>query len=160
VIGRRAADDAKVRFSEEEEGMLRGVLSALPRARARHFLDQGFWLSGSDGDVLTREDEAITHLYYLAAGEARVVSHGHQVGTCRAGDLIGEITLMSGDTASATVVLAGPARFWCAPANVLRPYMQTHEEVRRALEQGFAKSLKDKLRKSNERIAESGGVAA
>jgi hypothetical protein len=38
--------------------------------------------------------------------------------------------------------------------------MQTHEEVRRALEQGFAKSLKDKLRKSNERIAESGGVAA
>jgi CRP-like cAMP-binding protein len=160
VIGRRAAEDARVRFTEEEEQMLRGVFSALPRSGARHLLDQGFWLTGSEGDVLTREDEAVTHLYYLAAGEARVVSHGQQVGVCRPGDLIGEITILSGDRASATVILTGPARFWCAPANVLRPYMQTHEDVRRALEQGFAASLKSKLRQSNERIAEAGGVVA
>ncbi len=160
VIGRRAAENAKVRFSEEEEGMLRGVFSALPRSRARHLLDQGFWLTGNDGDVLTREDQPVTHLYYLAAGEARVMSHGRQVGACRSGDLIGEVTFLSGDQASATVVLAGPARFWCAPAEVLKPYMQAHEDVRVALEQGFARSLKAKLRQSNERIAEAGGVAA
>jgi hypothetical protein len=160
VIGRRVAEDGRVRFSEDEEAMLRGVFSALPRGRARHLLDQGFWLTGSDGDVLTREGEAVTHLYYLSAGEARVVSHGRQVGACRSGDLIGEATIMSGDQASATVILSGPARFWCAPANVLRPYLQTHEEVRRALERGFANALKAKLRQSNERIAESGGVTA
>jgi CRP-like cAMP-binding protein len=160
VIGRRAAENNRVRFTEEEEQMLRGVFSALPRGRARHLLDQGFWLTGGEGDVLTREDEPVTHLYYLAAGEARVVSHGRQVGACRPGDLIGEVTILSGDQASATVILSGPARFWCAPANVLRPYMQTHEEVRRALEQGFANALKAKLRQSNERIAEAGGVTA
>ena len=160
VLGRRAAENAKVRFTEEEEGLLRGVFSALPRSRARHLLDQGFWLSGKEGDVLTREEERVTHLYYLAAGEAKVMSHGRQVGTCRPGDLIGEVTVLSGDQASATVVLDGPARFWCAPASVLGPYIQTHEDVRRALEQGFALSLKNKLRQSNERIAEAGGVAA
>ena len=140
--------------------MLRGVFSALPRSRARHLLDQGFWLTGKEGDVLTREEETVTHLYYLAAGEARVMSHERQVGTCGPGDLIGEVTILSGDRASATVVLDGPARFWCAPASVLRPYMQTHDDVRRALEQGFAQSIKNKLRQSNERIAEAGGVAA
>jgi CRP-like cAMP-binding protein len=155
VIGRRAAEDARVRFSEEEEAMLRGVFSALPRGRARHLLDQGFWLSGSEGDVLTREDEAVTHLYYLAGGEARVVSHGRQVGTCRPGDLIGEATILSGDQASATVTLSEPSRFWCAPAEVLRPYLQAHEDVRHALEQGFADALKSKLRSSNERLAGS-----
>ncbi len=160
VIGRRAAENSKVRFSEEEEQMLRGVFSALPRSRARHLLDQGFWLTGNDGDVLTREDEPVSHLYYLAAGEALVMSHGRQVGACRPGDLVGEVTFLSGDQASATVKLAGPARFWCAPANVLKPYMQAHEDVRLALEQGFARSLKAKLRQSNERIAEAGGVAA
>jgi CRP-like cAMP-binding protein len=158
VIGRRAAENAKVRFTDEEEAMLRGVFSALPRSRARHLLDQGLWLSGAAGDILTREDQPVTHLYYLAAGEAHVVSHGRQVGSCRAGDLVGEVTFLSGDQASATVTLAGPARFWCAPANVLKPYMQTHEDVRAALEQGFARSLKAKLRQSNERIAEAGGV--
>jgi CRP-like cAMP-binding protein len=160
VLGRRAAENSKVRFTEEEEGMLRGVFSALPRSRARHLLDQGFWLSGREGDVLTREEESVSHLYYLAAGEAKVMSHGRQVGLCRPGDLIGEVTVLSGDQASATVILCGAARFWCAPASVLRPYIQAHEEVRRALEQGFALSLKNKLRQSNERIAEAGGVIA
>ena len=160
VLGRRAAENARVRFTEEEEQMLRGVFSALPRSRARHLLDQGFWLSGKEGDVLTKEEETVAHLYYLAAGEARVISHGRQVGVCRPGDLIGEVTVLSGDQASATVILNGPARFWCAPAIALRPYMQTHDDVRRALEQGFARSLKEKLRKSNERLAEAGGVTA
>jgi CRP-like cAMP-binding protein len=160
VIGRRAAEDAKVRFTPEEEEMLRGVFSALPRGRARHLLDQGFWLSGKEGDVLLKEDEAVTHLYYLAAGQARVISHGRHIATCRDGELIGEIAILSGDQATATVVLDSPARFWCAAANVLRPYVQAHDDVRRALEQGFAQSIKNKLRQSNERIAEAGGVAA
>ena len=160
VLGRRAAENSKVRFTAEEEGMLKGVFSALPRSRARHLLDQGFWLSGREGDVLTREEESVSHLYYLASGEAKVMSHDRQVGTCRPGDLIGEATVLSGDQASATVVLSSPARFWCAPASVLRPYIQAHDDVRRALEHGFAESLKNKLRQSNERIAEAGGVAA
>lgn len=160
VLGRRAAENSKVRFTTEEEAMLKGVFAALPRSRARHLLDQGFWLSGREGDVLTREDESVTHLYYLASGEAKVISHGRQVGACRPGDLIGEVTVLSGDQASATVVLASPARFWCAPASVLRPYISAHEDVRRALEQGFTASLKAKLRQSNERIADAGGVAA
>jgi hypothetical protein len=160
VLGRRLFENATTRFSEEEQGMLADVLSTLPRPHARHLLDRGFWLSGRDGDVLTREGEPVTHLFYLAAGEARVLSHGRQVGTCRVGDLVGEVTVLSGDKASATVVLDGPARFWCAPATVLRPYLKAHDDVRVAIEQGFAASVKAKLRASNELIAEAGGVAA
>lgn len=160
LLGKRLLENSKVRFTPEEEVMLKGPLSSLDRAGARHFLDQGFWLSGRDGDTLTKEGEAVTHLYYLAAGEAKVISHGRQVGACRSGDLIGELSVLSGDHASATVVLAGPARFWCAPANVLRPYIEAHDGVRRALEEGFNKSIKEKLRHSNELIAEAGGVPA
>lgn len=160
LLGKRLLENSKVRFTAEEEVMLKGPLSSLPRSGARHFLDQGFWLSGREGDTLTREDEAVTHLYYLASGEALVMSHGQQVATCRSGDLIGELSVLTGDHASATVVLAGPARFWCAPANVLRPYIQANDGVRRALEEGFTKSIKEKLRHSNELIAEAGGVAA
>ena len=160
LLAKRLLENSKVRFTREEEEMLAGLLSRLPRSRARHLLDQGFWLSGREGDRLTSEGEAVTHLYYLAAGEAKVVSHGHQLGTCRPGDLIGEFSVLSGDRASATVVLTGPARFWCAPANVLRPYIEAHDDVRHALAEGFTLSLKNKLRHSNELIAEAGGVPA
>ena len=156
LVAKRLLENGKVRFTPEEETMLKGVLSGLPRSRARHLLDQGFWLTGREGDKLTREEEAASHLYYLSSGEAAVLSHGRQVGVCRPGDLIGELTVLSGDQASATVVLTGPARFWCAPANVLRPYVQAHEDVRHAIEQSVTAALKHKLRDSNERLAAAG----
>jgi hypothetical protein len=156
MLVRRFWSNRSVRFTAEEQSMLDRLFTELPRSRARHLIDQGLWLSGRAGDVLTREGEKVDHLYYLAEGEARVVSMGSQVGTCRAGDLIGEITVLSGEKASATVTLDTPARFWCARADDLRPYVEAHEDVRRAIEHGFATVLKSKLRASNRTIAEAG----
>ena len=126
--------------------MFESLFSDLPRSRARHLFDQGMWLTGKAGDTLTYEGELVSHLYYLAEGEARVLSMGRQVGLCRAGDLIGELTVLSGENATATVILNTPARFWCAPAEDLRPYVEAHEDIRRAIEHGFATVLKAKLR--------------
>ncbi|HEU0099787.1 MAG TPA: hypothetical protein VFQ67_13565 [Allosphingosinicella sp.] len=42
---------------------------------------------------------------------------------------------------------------------MLRPYLAAHEDVRRALEQGFALALKSKLRASNRTIAGAGEAA-
>ncbi len=155
MLARRLWGNRAVRFTPEEQAMLDRLFTELPRSRARHLIDQGLWLSGKAGDVLTREGEKVDHLYYLAEGEARVVSMGSQVGTCRPGDLIGELTVLSGETASATVILNTPARFWCAPAEDLRPYVEAHEDVRRAIEHGFATVMKAKLRASNRTIAEA-----
>ena len=160
LVGRRLWEDNNVRFTADEQHMVATLFDGLPRGRARHLVDQGVWLSGKAGDVLTREGEPVDHLYYLVEGEARVLSLGIEVGLCRPGDLIGELTVLSGETASATVILATPARFWCAPAEDLRPYVETHEDIRRAIEHGFATVLKAKLRASNRAIAEAGGTAA
>ena len=151
--------ERNILFSAEEKAMVDRLFSDLPRRSARHILDQGVWLNGEDNDELTREGEPVHHLYYLASGEARVISMGRQVGICRAGDLVGELTVLSGEAASASVVLNGPARFWCAPAEELRPYVEANDDVRQALEHGFAASLRAKLRASNKTIAEAGGVA-
>jgi hypothetical protein len=160
LLARRLLRNKRVRFTAEEEPMVEALLGGIAPSRARHFLDQGFWLSGHAGDVLTREEEPVGHLFYLAAGQAKVTSHGRQVGLCRAGDLIGEITILSGDRASATVTLTGPARFWCAPANVLRPYLDAHEAVRHALEHGFAASLQAKLMATNRMIVDGTDASA
>ena len=159
LLARTFLDDRRERFSEEERRMLESLAAGISEHRARHLMDQGLWLNGQEGDVLTREGEPVTHLYYLAEGEARVMTLGRQVGTCRAGDLIGELTVLSGEMASATVILNMPARFWCAPAENLKPYVEAHDDIRRAIEHGFAAALKSKLRASNRAIAEAGGVS-
>lgn len=159
MLGRRAWRNAAVRFTPDEKPMLSTVLQGLPPFRARHFLDQGFWLNGQRGETLIREGEAVSHLFYLASGEARVMSAGKQVGSCRAGDLIGEVTVLTGDQASATVVLDAPARMWCAPAKVLRLYLDAHHDVRHAVEMSFAAALRHKLRETNRAVVDAGGVA-
>src|ERR1044072_1321651 len=159
LAGRTLWSERNVGFTADEQAMVDALFDELPKSRARHLIDQGGWLTGKAGDVLTREGEPVDHLYYLAQGEARVLCLGSQVGTCRAGDLIGELTVLSGETASATVVLETPARFWCAPADDLRPYVEAHEDIRRAIEHGFATVLKAKLRASNRTIVEAAGHA-
>jgi len=159
MAGQRLLANAMVRFSEDEKKMLDSLFADLPRNRARHLFDQGLWLTGKAGDTLTYEGELVSHLYYLAEGEARVLSMGQHVGICRAGDLIGELTVLSGESASATVILDTPARFWCAPAEDLRPYVEAHDDVRRAIEHGFATVLKAKLRASNRTIAEAAATS-
>lgn len=150
--------NANVRFTADEEPMLGALLKGLPRTRARHFLDQGFWLTGKPGEALIREGEPVTHLFYIADGEARVTSAGKVVGRLNAGDLIGEVTVLSGDTASATVTLERASRVWGAPAQTLRLYLDAHHDVRHAVEQSFASALRHKLQEMNRAVAEAGGL--
>src|SRR6185437_13527712 len=57
MLGRRFWDNRAVRFTPEEQAMLDRLFTELPRSRARHLIDQGLWLSGKAGEVLTREGE-------------------------------------------------------------------------------------------------------
>ncbi|NNM77647.1 cyclic nucleotide-binding domain-containing protein [Sphingomonas sp. ID1715] len=150
--------NAAVRFTSEEEPMLQALLAGLPRARARHFLDQGLWLTGKAGETLIREGEAVTHLFYIAEGDAEVSSGGKAVGRVGAGDLVGEVTVLSGETASATVTLQSAARLWCAPAKSLRLYLDAHHDVRHAVEVSFAAALRHKLQEMNKAVAQAGGI--
>jgi len=159
LLGRTVFERRKASFTAEERRMVDSLVTGLSQNRARHLIDQGLWLAGKAGDVLTREGEPVEHLYYLAEGEARVTMAGRQIGTCHSGDLIGELTVLSGEKATATVILDGPARFWCAPAEDLRPYVEAHDDIRRAIEHGFARALKSKLHASNAAMVQAGGVA-
>jgi CRP-like cAMP-binding protein len=159
VLGNDVLANRRARFSEEEEAMLSGFLAGVPRHTARHLIDQGVWLFGAEGDMLTRESEPVERLLYLSRGEAKVFSGSSQVAACGPGDLIGEATVLAGGPATATVVLAGPARFWCIPAPALRAYLAANPDLLPALERSFSRAMGDKLRASNRTIAAAGGVA-
>ncbi|QDP20065.1 cyclic nucleotide-binding domain-containing protein [Sphingomonas xanthus] len=141
--------DKRASFSAEEEGMLAGPLSGLGRAQARRLIDQGFWMDGRTGDVLIREGERSARLFYLHHGSAEVRAHGHLVGKIEPGALIGEATVLGETPAIATVALTSPARFWCAPAQMINAFLSANPDARHALEHGFTISLRQKLEAMN-----------
>ena len=141
--------DGRAELSEDEESFASGPLAGLGRAEVRRFLDQGMWVAGRTGDVLTREGDPVGALTWLASGSAEVIAHGTQVGTVGPGQLVGEATILSTEPATATVRLTEDAHFWCAPAKALTAYLAAQPRTRSALERGFSISLKDKLRNMN-----------
>jgi len=141
--------DGRAELSDDEESFATGPLAGLGRAEVRRFLDQGMWVSGRTGDVLTREGDPVGALTWLASGSAEVIAHGTQVGTVGPGQLVGEATILSTEPATATVRLTEDAHFWCAPAKALTAYLAAQPRTRAALERGFSISLKDKLRNMN-----------
>ena len=143
-------------FTTEEEAMRTGPLAGLGRAQARRLIDQGMWMDGRTGDVLTREGERAGQLVFLASGEADVAALGQRVGKVGAGQLIGEATVLGDALATATVTLSAPSRIWCAQGPVLEAYLAANPDARHALDHGFTLSLRDKLEAMNRAAAQPG----
>lgn len=129
------------RLNPEEQAMSNHLLKGVGRSRARHFIDQGYWLNGSPGEVLLREGEPVKQFCYLGSGEARVMMAGRAIGFCRDGDIIGGLGFFSGETSAATVVLASQARFWIAPHERIKPYLDAHPELKRKIERSMGEPL-------------------
>ena len=143
------AANRAARFTGEEERMLAGPLAGLGRAPARRLLDQGMWLTGRPGEILTREGEQAGQLIYLDYGSAEVRTRGRLVGRVGSGQLIGEAAVLGDAPATATVSLTAPSRFWCAQGKPLNAYLAANPDALHALEHGFAMSLRQKLEAMN-----------
>ncbi len=145
-------------FSAEEAEFMQGHLPNLSMSERRKFLNQGLWIEGEPGTVLTQQGEPVENLVYLAMGQAMVMSAGRVVAVCEPGAFVGEMTVLEGAPASGTVKLNQKARYWMIEAENLRNLVKKHPEIGNALEGSFARNMRSKLVRSNKFIVDSGGV--
>jgi len=141
------------RFTDEETLLRDSMLSDLSKTEARHFIDQGHWINGQAGEKLTTEGEPVSHLFFITEGEAVITFEGKAVGRCKPGDLIGDVTALSGAPASATATLARASRFWCISASAFREYLDIHPSLRTVIERRINAALESKLRAANAALA-------
>lgn len=145
-------------FTDDEQQMVRSVFRELDSQDARKLLDKGFWIDGGEGRELIQEGSAVSHLYYLAKGKAEVRSAGNTVGHCKSGDLIGEGTVLTSETATGTVTLTENSHLWCVPAPVLQDYLEKNVAVRSVIDRRISEALKSKLRATNVALSKVGGI--
>ncbi len=144
-----------VRFNDEEESLRRDAFDAMPRPLVRKLLNRAIWSDCEPGRALTREGEPVTHLHYLHTGLADILSGGRQIARLRNG-LIGEMNVMAGGPASATVRLAERGRVCTISGDALRKLAANDAEMRLFLEQTLNDATKRKLVEANARLADPG----
>ena len=146
-------------YTTEEEALLIDAQPYIPRSKARKFLDLGVWIDGHEGTQLTHEGEALTNLVYLSTGEATVVSKGAIIAECGEKTMIGELTALSGEPATATVTLTKPSRLFVVSALALRAQIRRDPELHAYLESCFAVQMIDKLKRTTAALSSKSAVA-
>jgi hypothetical protein len=129
------------RFSQEDQEFYERFLPRLEPHQMWRLLKTGKWLTAPAGTELTRQGKMVSHLCFLQSGLLEVQVDGVAVGRCEPKSLIGEISIASGQPASATVVAQGEIHYLALEREALHRLMRADEEIARAVERSLRLNL-------------------
>lgn len=111
----------------------------------RRLMNAGRWQTLAPGAALTLQQQPVTHLRVLVGGMASVVVDGLQVATIRAAGIVGEMSLLTGDHANATVSVTQQARVFEIASAELNRLLQAHDDLRAEFHQSLGSELVAKV---------------
>jgi CRP-like cAMP-binding protein len=129
----------------DERVLKDGTFAALSLPSFRRLMAAGHWKTLPTGSVLTVQDRAVTHLRVLTQGLARVVVDGRPVATIHAGGIVGEMSLLTGAAASATVTVTHDARLFEIEDAALKLLLAAHEDLQAQFHQALGSELAAKV---------------
>jgi CRP-like cAMP-binding protein len=148
------------RLLEEERALFDEVMKVSEPGQQRHLQDLIDWRDIAPGQALVTQGQANPPLIYVAHGRAEIAVDGKRVGECAPGDFLGEMSLISGQTATATVSAAEPMRVARFDREALAQLSRAAPEVGRALDSALNRSLAAKVMRMNEVAAARGETTA
>jgi hypothetical protein len=133
------------RFSADDRDFYDRVFPQLEPHQMRRLLKTGKWLTGPAGTTLTRQGELVSHLCYLNSGNLEVRVNDVPVGVCDPKSLIGEISIASGQPATATVVARDEIYYLAIEREALHKLMKADAEIAHAVERSLRRNLETTL---------------
>lgn len=137
-----------VHFSSEEEQFLKSGLPGIPREVARKIMNAGNWLTLRPRTNLAHEGQPVTHLYFILHGTAGVFVMDNKVAEIHEG-FIGELSVLDGGPASASVITLKNTRVFCVSGKALRQMTKADTQTSLYLETHLSTSTKQKLMQAN-----------
>jgi hypothetical protein len=145
-IGLMTRDRLRVRISELEGLLHRGVFGEMTRVDFHRLLKLGNWREIPKGAKLTIEGEPGAELFFIAQGSARVMSGYNLVSILHSGAIVGEKSFISGGNASATVVAETSLRVFVVNKLALHALMKHNHGTGMAILKTIGRDLTTKLR--------------
>ena len=152
-LARYAWIRSQASFDETERAFLNAHFSTLPPHMARKILSMGQWRTAQEGTVLTRQGAPVRELVYFSDGAAEVRAHGAVVAHVGPGALIGEMTILHGDAATADVELTVSSYLFCIPRDALIRELRADQELAMAVSQALQIEALRKFDAANRRTA-------
>ena len=140
-----AYENRKRAFTEEEQIIVDAMVPGVDMRYVRRLLKCGTFKEAAAETVLTTQGKMVDELVLITRGTVQVEKDGRIVGACGEGDFIGEISFLSREPATATVLVTNPVHYMAFEADALRAFLDKHPELGRAVEASFNRNLMAKL---------------
>jgi hypothetical protein len=144
------AERRKLKTMEHAHLLRQGVFAGFTDAQLARLITSGSWRDLEPGVVLTEQGKQVPELVLLCDGSAIVDVHGSTVAHLRGGAFVGEMAFVSGNPASATVVIEQPTRAFIFDMARLRKLVETDDLVAVAIHRVIGRDLAAKLKKQDE----------
>lgn len=137
------------RLSDEERRLYDSCFQALDRVAVRKLLRRGQWGDFAEQACLVRQGVHLERLLLLAEGEAAVLLGGRIVARLEPGKFIGEVSFLSGEPATATVVATSPSRCVAWEKPELERLLQRQPDLLNVFHAAVGKDLAAKVAAHN-----------
>jgi hypothetical protein len=144
----------RLRLTKEEAAAVAVLAPGLARDRARRLLRLGTWVDADPGRVLAVEGRPVEALTFVAGGRCAIEVGGVPVAAIGTGGVVGEMTVLTGAPATATVVVEVPGRLLVIEAQALRSFLARNGDIQLELERTFAGDLRRKLALTTRALAD------
>jgi CRP-like cAMP-binding protein len=134
-----------LQWSNEEVEVRNTVFKQMSARSFRTLMRAGRWRTLKAESVLVVEGKPVTHLTLLVSGSAVVQVHGKTIAFLGHGAFVGEMSLLTGSPASATVRISQTSRVLVWEANALRNLMNRNQDIDAALQEALSADLLGKL---------------
>ena len=135
---------------DHESELFNQVMKVEDPANQRRLRDVLQWQDFAEGEVLMQQGDKVPPLIYIAQGSAAITHDGMPVGACGPGDFLGEMSVISGERASATVKANEAMRIASFDRASLGEMVRLVPELGRAIDGALNRSLAGKLLRMNE----------
>jgi len=102
------------------------------------------------GRVLINQGQVTTHMAILIDGSAKVTVDDVEVATVEPGEVVGELSMVDGERASATVTMTGDSEVWLIGRAGFIPVWEENEDMSTPM----LKAVVAKLRETNQLLVD------
>ena len=134
-------------LTEEEADIHRVLFRLMPLFDFKKLIASGTWIEFDSGDIIIQEGEHVTEVSVISRGHADILSGKKVVAHCSNGALLGEMSYVTGEPASATVQAAEKSRCIQWDHEELRNLSEKNENIRHGFQAALSENLIRKLQR-------------
>ncbi len=132
-------------FNAEEKELHDTLFKHFSSVQFKQLLKQAVWVDAPKDEKLTEQGKPVARLTFIVNGLASVDIDGTILAYCKRFDFIGEMSFVSGEPATATVVTMAPTRYLMWTQDDLHELLRNDDAMRVAMQSVLTKNLVAKL---------------